>query len=252
MTAAAGPLLGTLEVELLSLIFLWVLAIPEESYLMQHQGNDFECEKWMATTGAISLALSCKMLLDVLMSSGRQEFRELTAMLATTSIPAMQCRSSSHPFLAQIQDEHKSSRAAMVMGEALKSMATHCASSHCLMSRRGTNRMSTQGQIRVAYDTAKRILQRETMSSCSHRTNQKATHASNGHHGFPPRTAVMLVSCKTSQTSNIRCSLAFASDLKTSLLTNGRRGLSSRNVRIEQPGNIMVEFSQLQRTASTF
>lgn len=244
MTAAAGPLLGTLEVELLSMIFLWVLAIPKESYLMQHQGRDFECEKWLATTGAISLALSCKMLFDVMMSSGRQEFRELTAMLATTSIPAMQCRSSSHPFLAQIQDEHRSSRAAMVMGEALKSMATHCASSHCLMSRRGTNRMSTQGQIRVAYDTAKRICAAgddELIVATEPATKQR--HASTVHRGFPPRTAVMLVSCKTNQTSKFSDAVWHSqSDLKTSLLTNlADEACLPRNVRIEQPGNIMVD-----------
>lgn len=238
MMASVGSLMGRLDDSIIAMIFLHVLAMPStRRWSIAEYEHNFDHEKWRATAGAVSLAMSCKMLLGVLLSTGRQEYRELTAMLATTSTPSRQCMQSSRPFLAQIQTEHTSSRAAMVMGEALKSMATHCASSHCQMPRRGSNRLSTQGQIRVAYDTAKRIATAgdEQLIVVTEPTTKKR-HGS----GLAERTSVLLVSCQTKNANDSK-PWHSQSDLKTTQLADfADQSNLPDNVLILQRDNVSV------------
>jgi hypothetical protein len=237
MVDAAGRLLGLLDEATLPLVFLHVLAIPDEA--RSGHRHDYKNAVWKATSGAVALALSCKMLYDILKSAGHAEFRELTAMTTTTSVPRPRFWAGAHPFILQLKDEHSSSRAAMVMGEALKTMATHCASVHCLMSRRGVNNCtSSQGRVRVAYDAGRR-----TCTAGNNELIVATDSKTKARRGAPEQQhSVLLVACRPKGGgSRVATEWQSKSDMETRQLTNlADQSSMPDNIRIVEPEKITV------------
>ena len=235
MVDAAGPMVGALNQESIALVMFQLLQIAttDRTASLDH---GFMHAVYSAHTALARFSLTCKMVNDVLQSTAVKEFREMVAMMATSSMPSAYCWTKPYPFLKQLKEEHSSSRAAMVMGEALRNMATHCASAHCVMPRRGTNRQSAHGRIRVALDTSSRICTagQHRLVVCTNKTEKRTTEG--GHH---PRH-IEVVACDATP-CNLNEAWQSRSDLVTRTLFDvADQSRLPSNVRIEQPEHVHV------------